>query len=119
MRQLSQERLIRSADSARAIGSGDLLVLASPALVAMAEKLCLELCRALLTHEETSVGVQFDLQHLQATKVGETIHLQASLVRTEGRRYFFEISATHREKVIARAQHQRVAVNRQVFLGKL
>lgn len=119
MRELKREWVVRPQDSARAMGSGDLEVLASPALVAMAENLSKELCLDFLKEGETTVGTEFVLRHIKATAVGETIELSVRLSENQGRAHQFEIRASHGQDLIATATHQRVVVNEERFLERL
>jgi fluoroacetyl-CoA thioesterase len=101
--------------TARAIGSGDLEVFGTPALLAIIEEAA---CRALdgaVTADKTHVGVSVQLEHLAATKVGADVRATARLVTVDGSKLRFECEAFEGEKLIGRATHLRVMADRSRF----
>jgi fluoroacetyl-CoA thioesterase len=101
--------------TARAIGSGDLEVFGTPALLAIIEEAA---CRALdgaVSAEKTHVGVSVQLEHLAATKVGAGVRATARLVAVDGSKLRFECEAFEGGKLIGRATHLRVMADRSRF----
>lgn len=114
------ERIVDEGDTAIAAGSGDLPVLATPAMVALMEAAA---CAALAGHlpfDHTSVGVHVDVTHLAPSAIGSAVSARARIVDIVGSRVTFEVSATHAwsgEHVeIGRGTHVRVIVDRERFL---
>lgn len=110
--------VVGDADTARAMGTGDVEVLATPRLVALCEEAC---CRALagaIAPPQTSVGGRVQLDHLAPVRVGTTVAAEATLERVEGRRLVFAISAFDNNGLIAAGRMTRVVVDTDSFLAK-
>jgi predicted thioesterase len=106
------------ANTAIALGSGDVPVFATPALAGLMEAAAVDaLCDA-LDEGQTTVGVQLDLQHLAATPVGMTVRAEARLMTVEGRRLTFRVSAADATEQIGVGTHQRVIVDRERFMHR-
>lgn len=106
-------------DTAMAMGSGDLPVLATPAMIALMEAAA---CQALAGHlpsDRTSVGSHVDVRHLAPSALGAHVTASARIVEIRGTRVFFEVSATHGTGAdateIGRGAHVRVVVARDRF----
>jgi predicted thioesterase len=78
-------------DTCRAVGTGDLDVLATPKVLAMLECAALNAIDGLLDPGLTTVGVRFQLEHLLPIGVGESIRASASLLTVRGRRLTFAV----------------------------
>jgi predicted thioesterase len=81
-------------DTAAAVGSGDVPVLATPRLVALAEAATVAAVSAELDAGQTSVGTLVRLEHLRPTAVGGTVRVRAELVDVDGRELRFAVTAT-------------------------
>lgn len=102
-------------DTAIALGSGDVPVLGTPRVVALAEEAaCLALAGA-IDPDHTSVGVNITLDHLRPTKVGGTVAASAVLQQVDGRQLEFAVQVVEDEVVVARGTHRRVVVARDGF----
>jgi predicted thioesterase len=115
---------VTDGDTARALGSGDLDVLATPRLLAWCEAATLAtLAEALgdqLTAEQSSVGSRVSLEHLAATPVGGRASVSASLDYQDGRLVRFAVSAVDRSgRLIATGEVTRVIVDRKRFAARL
>lgn len=116
---LEKEFIVKKTDTAKALGSGGLDVLASPALVAYMENV------AFLHLEDecelgfTSVGSAFDLEHLKPSLVGETIQIKILSKERDDRRVDFLLEAYCKSVLIGKAKHQRFIVSKEKFLSKL
>jgi predicted thioesterase len=111
---------VTGADTAVALGSGSLPVLATPRLLAWCEAAT---CRALegrLPPGSSSVGTSVRLEHLAASAVGEQVTAVAQVVSVEGRRVGFDVEATDAGgTVVARGTVERVVVDDARFLARL
>lgn len=107
-------------DTAWAVGSGDVDVLATPRLLALAEAATVAaLAQAPLPETQTSVGTRVDLEHLRPTPVGETVTVAAELVHVDGRLVRFEVVVTDdADRVVGRVMVTRVVVDRADFLAR-
>jgi predicted thioesterase len=107
-------------DTASALGSGDLAVLATPRLLAWCEAATCRAAEDLLPAGSTSVGTRVQLDHLQASAVGSQVAVRADLVHTDGRLLEFEVTAVDQaDRVLATGRVRRVAVDRLRFLARL
>ena len=95
------------------MGSGDLPVLATPALVALMEN------AAMLAEGATTVGAKMDMTHVRPSGEGEEVHAEATLVEVEGRKLTFSLVARDSADVIGEGTHIRYIVDRAKFLLKL
>lgn len=105
--------------SAETWGSGAMPVFATPSLVGLMETAAMEALRGRLPESETTVGTRIDVEHLAATRLGDTVRAEARLVSVEGRRLLFEIDAYDSARQIGRGRHERMVVSRSRFLEKL
>lgn len=112
------ENLVEREDTAREVGSGALLVYATPCLAALMEAATCEAVAAGLEEEETTVGTELNLRHTAATPVGMEVRAEAVVTAVEGRVLTFEIHAFDEAGEIGSATHKRVCVNSQRFLDK-
>lgn len=108
------ERIVTEAMTAASLGSGDVNVLGTPAVLALIEQACVE-ALGTLPEGKTSVGVWAGLNHLKASKVGATVRAVATLTGVDGRKLAFTAEAFDGETLIAKAEHRRVIVDRSVF----
>ncbi len=112
------ENLVEREDTAREVGSGALLVYATPCLAALMEAAACEAVAAGLGEEETTVGIELNLRHTAATPVGMEVRAEAVVTAVEGRVISFEIRAFDEAGEIGFATHKRVCVGSQRFLEK-
>lgn len=107
-------------DTARALGSGDVEVLATPRLLAWCEAVTVAALAGQLTPERTSVGSRVRLEHLGATPVGGTAVVTAELEHQDGRLVRFAVSAVDAAgRLIATGEVTRVIVDRQRFADRV
>lgn len=110
-------RVSREATAA-AMGSGDLPVLASPALIAFMERTARE--QLDLPPAFTSVGTYLEVTHRRPSAVGAELEVLSTLISREGAKVTFEIQALNdRRQVLGTAFHRRVIVNRRDFMDRL
>jgi predicted thioesterase len=107
-------------DTARALGSGDLEVLATPRLLAWFEQAAVQALAGRLAEAESTVGTRVELTHLRATAVGAGVTVRADLVHVDGRLYRFDVMAEADDgTVLGHGQVTRVVVDRARFLARL
>ena len=105
-------------DTAKEVGSGDLLVYATPCMVALMEGAACEALEGILPEEKTTVGCELNLKHLAATPVGMEVRAEAEVTAVEGNIISFTITAYDEAGKIGEAQHKRAVVTTQKFLDK-
>jgi fluoroacetyl-CoA thioesterase len=111
----AQETVTEDA-TAEAMGSGDVPVLATPAILATVERLAVASLADALPAGTTTVGARVELDHLAPTPVGALVSVTVRLVAADGRRLTFEFEASDPNGAVARGTHLRVAVEREAFL---
>lgn len=118
MESASVTHVVTDADTAQALGSGDLAVLATPRVLAWCEEAT---CAALeLDSAQTSVGTRVDLQHLAASPVGAEVTATATVVHTDGRLVRFQVAAHDAGgTLLATGEVRRVIVDRERFLARI
>src|SRR4030095_15798178 len=77
---------VAEADTAAAVGSGDVPVLATPRVLALAERATVPAVAGALAAGATTVGVRVELDHLVPSPVGTELEVDAVLERVAGRR---------------------------------
>lgn len=112
--------LVVSKDHVAAVmGSGDLHVFATPAMVALMENAAMLAVAGHLPEGATTVGAMMNTSHVKPSPVDETIRATATLVGIEGRKLTFSIKAEDGKGIIGEAEHVRFVVDRERFMNKL
>ena len=106
------------AHSARAVGSGLLPVLATPAMTAMMEQAAAGALEEFLPEGWTSVGISLNIEHTSATPLGMNFRAEAEVTAVEGRKILFDVRAYDDAGEIGRGTHARFAVESEPFLTK-
>ena len=110
--------LVEREDTAAEVGSGSLLVYATPCMAAIMEGAACEAIEAGLEEGETTVGIELNLKHIAATPVGMEVRAEAEVAAVEGKILTFSIKAFDEAGEIGNATHKRALVNSQRFLDK-
>jgi fluoroacetyl-CoA thioesterase len=113
----SLARVVTEALTAEALGSGDVPVLATPAVLAMMEEAACAAIRPALRAGQTTVGTRVELEHLAPSKIGATVDVTSELTSVDGRTLEFACETREADRVVARARHARVVVDREWFLA--
>ena len=106
-------------NTAIALGSGDMPVLATPAMMALMENAAMLAVASALEEGDTTVGGHIESSHLRPTPVGAEVSATAILEKVEGRKLYFKIIAHQGDVVIGEGTHLRFIVNREKFLAKI
>lgn len=117
--QATSEVKVTADNTALALGSGDMEVFATPAMVALMENAAMKAVAAALPEGSTTVGTAMQTSHIKASKMGATITASALLVEVDGRRLRFEVKAWDEAGIIGEGEHTRFVVDRERFLAKL
>ena len=104
---------------AAVMGSGDLHVYATPAMVALMENAAMLTVAELRPEGSTTVGAMINTSHVKPSPIGETIKTTAVLTDIEGRKLTFSIKAEDSKGIIGEAIHVRYIVDREKFMSKL
>jgi len=117
--ELTKEYIVRSEDTAKFLGSGDVEVLSTPAMIAYMERTALEAVQSNLPRNLTTVGIRVDVKHLRPAPKGGKIRVTAKLIQQDRRKLVFEVKAFWNEELIGEGIHERFIVDRERFLAKL
>ena len=110
--------LVEREDTAKEVGSGSLLVYATPCMAALMEAAACAAIEEALNENETTVGIELNLKHISATPVGLEVRAEAEVTAVEGKIFSFQITAYDEAGKIGEATHKRALVNSQRFLEK-
>ena len=110
--------LVEREDTAAEVGSGSLLVYATPCMVALMEGAACEAIAEALSDTQTTVGTALNIEHLSATPVGLDVRAVAEVTAVEGKVINFSVAAFDEAGEIGKGTHKRVLVNSQKFLEK-
>ncbi len=94
-------------------------VLATPMMIMMMENAALNAIRPYLEPGESAVGTAIDVRHLAATPVGHTVSAEAEVIKVEGKRIEFKVSASDELEEIGNGTHQRALINLRSFNERL
>ena len=114
--QATVEETVTEEMTAERLGSGDVAVLGTPAVLALAEAAAVAAVSRELSEDQTTVGSSVELQHIAPTPVGAAVAATAGLVEVDGRTLRFTFELTDPAGPIARGTHARVIVDRGRFV---
>ena len=112
------ELVVADGDTAAALATGDVPVLATPRVVRLAEEATVLAVSGRLDEGTTTVGYRVQLDHLAPTAVGGRVQAEAMLENVEGRRLTFRVSVSDGHGLVAAGRVTRVVVERARFLEK-
>jgi fluoroacetyl-CoA thioesterase len=113
------ELTVTDADTAQALGSGDVPVLGTPRVLALAEAATVACTARQLPSGVTTVGIRAEVEHRVATLVGRHVTAQATLAKVDGRKLLFEVAVKEGDTLVAEVRVERVVLDRQRFIQKL
>lgn len=105
-------------DTAYEVGSGSLLVYATPCMVALMEGAACEAIASAMEDGKTSVGTELNITHLSATPVGLEVRAEAEVTEVDGNAITFHVTAYDEKGKIGEGTHKRFVVATQRFLDK-
>lgn len=105
-------------DTALEVGSGSLLVYATPCMVALMEGAACEAINQAIPEDKTSVGIELAIKHTSATPVGMEVTAHAEVTAVEGSIITFRITAEDESGPIGEGTHKRAIISTQRFLDK-
>ena len=124
----SVRAVVSDSDTATGLGSGDVPVLGTPRLLALAEAAAVAAVASELDAGETTVGTSVMLEHRRASPVGSGLMVESELTEVDGRRLVFSFIAFREEAagqagdsdehVLGAGTLERVVVSREHFLAR-
>lgn len=113
------ETSVERQDTAYEVGSGDLLVYATPCMVALMEGAACEAILPALPEGKTSVGTLLNITHIAATPVGMDVRAEAEVIEVDGNSVTFQVTAFDESGKIGEGIHKRAIITSQKFLDKV
>ena len=110
---------VSAGNTAAAMGSGDLDVFATPAMVALMENAAMKAVADALPEGSTTVGAEMNVTHIKPSGLGAEITATAVLTGVEGRKLTFNVGARDAEGMIGEGVHVRYVVDREKFMAKV
>ena len=110
---------VTEAVTATSMGSGDLPVLATPAMMALMENAAMLAVAPHLPEGSTTVGGHISASHIKPTPVGETVTATASVTKVDGKKIEFEVKAHCGDILLGEGSHLRFIVDREKFMSRL
>ncbi len=113
------ELIVEDKHSAINVGSGDLPVFGTPAMIALMENASIDLVRPHLEEGSTTVGIHIAVDHVRATPIGAKVKATAELIAIDGRKLSFTIKAEDEKGIIGEGTLDRFIVFNDKFMAKL
>ncbi len=110
--------LVTDDDTAIALRSGSVPVLATPRLIALCEEATVKALLHQLAPRETTVGMKVQIDHLAPTAVGHRVTAEATVEKVTGRRITFTVSVNDERGLVAVGRVTRVVVDTERFLDR-
>lgn len=101
------------------LGSGDMEVFATPAMVALMENAAMNAVAGALPEGSTTVGSEMNTTHIKPSGIGVEVSATAVLTSVEGRKLTFKVSAADQVGTIGEGVHVRYVVDREKFMSKV
>lgn len=111
--------IVEREDTALEVGSGSLLVYATPCMIALMEGAACEAIANAIPEDKTTVGVALSISHLAATPIGIEVRAEAEVIETDDRTVTFQVTAYDESGKIGEGTHKRAIVTTQRFLDKV
>lgn len=113
------QTVVSTTNTANTLGSGDMEVFATPAMIALMENAAMMAVAPHLDEGASTVGIEMTTSHIKASPIGATITASAELISAEGRKLSFKVKAWDEQGVIGEGNHTRFVVDRERFLSKV
>ncbi len=111
--------IVTESNTAATMGSGDLAVFATPAMIALMENAAMKAVAEALPEGSTTVGTEMNATHIKASGLGAEIVATAVVAEVEGRKIVLNVGARDGESLIGEGVHTRFIVDREKFMSKI
>lgn len=112
------EVMVTEENTAKAMGSGELMVFATPAMIALMEQTAYESVASELEEGSGTVGTALNVKHVAATPVGMRVRCESELIQVEGRALIFSVKAYDASGLIGEGVHERFIIQNAKFQTK-
>lgn len=106
-------------NTAAALGSGDMPVFATPAMVSLMENAAMLAVAGALPEGATTVGAEMNVTHIKPSGLGTEVIASAVVTEVDERKITFTVGARDAEGLIGEGTHVRFVVDRARFLAKV
>jgi predicted thioesterase len=114
----AQSVTVSEENLASTVGSGDLPVFATPAMIALIEKTASLSVQPYLELGTSTVGTHLDIAHSSATPIGMTVVCETELVEIDRRRLVFNVRVYDSKGDVGSGRHERFVVDSRKFMEK-
>ena len=111
--------VVTNDNTAEHMGSGDMPVLATPAMTALMENAAMIAVSQALPEGVSTVGGHINVSHIKPTAIGQEVSATATLIAIEGKKLSFHVCAYQADTLIGEGEHIRFIVDRERFLEKI
>lgn len=111
----SNEILVTPEWTAKHIGSGSVLVLATPMMISLMEQTCQESVKPYLEEGEETVGIHVNVHHHAATPVGMTVRCETEVIEVDRRKITFKVAVYDKEGLVGDGSHERFIIDVRKF----
>lgn len=112
------EMVVDTDNTAEKMGSGELPVLATPAMVALIEETCWKSVAGSFGDGYGTVGTRLEISHLAPTPVGMKVWCESELIEKDGRKLKFAVKVYDETGLVGEGVHERFAVDNAKFMAK-
>ncbi|MBQ2577582.1 MAG: thioesterase [Lachnospiraceae bacterium] len=112
------EDYVTEENAAKTMGSGDLMVFGTPAMIALVEMACWTSVAGELEEGQSTVGTSLSVDHVSATPLGLKVYCDSELTEVEGRKLTFAVKVYDEAGLIGEGVHQRFIIDKERFLAK-
>ena len=115
----TSELIVGDAVTAIQMGSGDMPVLATPAMMALMENAAMLAVADELPEGCTTVGGHIESSHLRPSRIGDKVSATAEVTKVDGKKIEFKVVAYSGETLLGEGTHLRFIVDRERCMSKL
>ena len=110
---------VNESATAIAMGSGDMPVLATPAMMALMENAAMLAVAPHLPQGSTTVGGHIASSHVKPSQLGDTVTATATVTRVDGKKIEFRVEARCGDVLLGEGSHLRFIVDKEKFMSRL
>ena len=114
-----QEVVVSEDLTAKHIGSGTVLVLSTPMMIALMEKTCRLSVKPYLEEGQETVGTHVDVSHDSAVPVGNMVWCESEVVAIDRRKLTFRVVVYDDNGIVGQGTHERFVIDEKKFAQKM
>lgn len=117
--EAQQDFNVTKQHSAAHLGSGTISVLSTPSMILFMEITSRDALEKILPDGFSSVGIEVNIRHLQAVKIGNTVTATINLNEIDRKKLIFNVRVEHGDNILGSGTHTRFIINENDFLKSL